>query len=144
MTREDEELRAALLGSWELVLWSNRRHDDEIEHPFGHDARGLISYTPDGHVSVHMVRPGITAFNGPPHDAPPDRIAAAYLGYVGYFGRFSVDAAHCIVTHHIEGAWYPDLVGDQVRHCRIEDDRLFLEAETPTGWVTIEWRRCAA
>ena len=144
MTREDEELRATLLGSWELVLWTNRRPDDVIEHPFGDAPRGLISYTPDGHMSVHMVRPGIPPFNGSPYDAPHDRIVTAFLGYVGYFGRFSVDAAHRTVTHHIEGAWYPDLIGDQLRHCRIEGDRLFLEAETPTGWVTIEWRRAGA
>lgn len=143
MTGDDAELRQALLGAWELVLWSNRRPDGVVEHPFGHEARGVILYTPDGHMSVHMVRPGIAAFGGPPGDAPPDRIAAAYNGYVGYFGRFSVDAAHRIVTHHIEGAWYPDLRGDQVRHCRIDGDRLFLEAETVTGWVTIEWRRPA-
>lgn len=143
MTREDEELRTALLGSWQLVLWTNRRPDGVVEHPFGQDARGLISYTPDGHMSVHMARAGIAPFNRPPQDAPADRIMAAYLGYVGYFGRFSVDATHSVVIHHIEGAWYPDLSGDQLRHCRIEGDRLFLEAETPTGWVTIEWRRAA-
>ncbi|WP_380873504.1 hypothetical protein ACFB49_41880 [Sphingomonas sp. DBB INV C78] len=143
MKRSDAELREALLGSWELVLWTNRRHDEEIEHPFGHDAKGVIIYAPDGHMSVHMLRAGIAPFGKPPHELTAQQVADAYHGYVGYFGTYTVDAEHCIVTHHIRGAWYPDVQGDQPRHCRLEGDRLFLEAETPTGWVTIEWRRAA-
>ncbi|SNS81389.1 Lipocalin-like domain-containing protein [Sphingomonas laterariae] len=144
MTEADVKLRNALLGAWELVLWTNRRPDDVIEHPFGDHPRGVIIYAPDGHMSVHMLRPGIAPFGTPPAATPPERVIDAYHGYVGYFGRFTVDAAHSIVTHHIDGAWYPDIQGDQVRHCRLDGDRLFLEAETPTGWVTIEWRRAPA
>lgn len=144
MTADDEKLRRKLLGAWELVLWKNRRHDEDMDYPFGRDARGLLVYTADGHMSVQMVRLGVQPLGAPPASASIEKLRAAFNGFVGYFGRFTVDAAHCIVVHHIDGAWHPDVKGDQVRHCRIVDDHLFLEGEAPTGWVTIEWRRVGA
>src|SRR5690606_23571548 len=73
MTADDEKLRRKLQGAWELVLWKNRRHDEDMDYPFGRDARGLLVYTADGHMSVQMVRPGVQPLGAPPASAPIEK-----------------------------------------------------------------------
>jgi hypothetical protein len=69
----------------------------------------------------------------------------AWKGYFGYFGTYSVDSGERSVTHRIEGAWFPNLVGtDQVRRYRFEDMRLILDADTAWGHVRIIWERSAS
>ena len=74
--------------------------------------------------------------------ALPDEMAAAWRGYIGYFGTFTVDPEAGIVTHHVEGALFPNLDGtDVVRTCRLDGDRLVLEAHTKFGQTVIIWER---
>ncbi|CDN57902.1 Hypothetical protein RG1141_PA10700 (plasmid) [Neorhizobium galegae bv. officinalis bv. officinalis str. HAMBI 1141] len=71
--------------------------------------------------------------------------ARAFKEYFGYFGTFSIDTERRTVTHHIEGAWFPNLEGgDQKRHYRFESDLLVLDADTDWGRVRIVWRKAGA
>ena len=40
--------------------------------------------------------------------ATDEEKAAAWSGYFAYFGSFTVDEGAGIVTHHIEGSWFPN------------------------------------
>ena len=65
-------------------------------------------------------------------------IRAAFNGFLGYFGHYSVNLAEGTVTHHIRGASFPNWVGlEQVRHFRADGRRLVLW--TPT--INIEGRK---
>ncbi|WP_176594585.1 lipocalin-like domain-containing protein [Sphingobium sp. EM0848] len=135
--------RDRFVGAWQLVLWTTHRADGTVEFPFGRDAIGQIMYSADGHMSCHLMmanRPPLGALNI--YDVDDAVLGRAIRAYSGYFGTYAIDAAAGIVTHHVDGAWYPDWIGSQQpRHFRFEDDRLFLEAETGTDLVSIEWRR---
>jgi len=49
------------------------------------------------------------------------------------------------VIHHVEGSWFPNLDGtDVVRTCRLDGDRLVLEARTDFGQTFIIWERAPA
>ena len=68
--------------------------------------------------------------------------ARAFKEYFGYFGTFSIDTERQVVTHHVEGSWFPNLEGsDQERHYRFENDLLVLDAHTDWGKVRIVWRK---
>lgn len=74
--------------------------------------------------------------------ATTEEIVAAWRGYVGYFGTYTIDEKASTVTHHVEGASFPNFVGtNQVRHYRFEGDRLILQADTASGHATIVWKR---
>lgn len=46
------------------------------------------------------------------------------------------------MVHHIEGSWFPNLVGaDQKRYYRFEGDQLLLDADTAWGRVQIAWEK---
>jgi hypothetical protein len=135
--------RSLLLGAWTLVSWSELLPSGGVEYPLGSDARGLLTYTDDGHVTAQLVRSAQARFA---HEdwrrASRPESAAAWLSYFGYFGTFTVDDRQQAVIHHIAGSWFPNLVGThQVRRFKLDGDRLILHADTPWGSVEIIWRR---
>jgi hypothetical protein len=132
-----------LIGVWELVAWYEIGPEGRHVNPLGGDEVGQIVYTADGHVSAQIVRRDLERFRDNDWRKATDaETAAAWMGYFGYFGRYTIDEDRQTVTHHIEGAWFPNLVGtEQVRHYRFEDSRLILDADTAWGRVRVEWRR---
>lgn len=137
------DVRARLIGAWRLVSWSERAPTGEIFYPLGEDATGQIVYSADGHVAAQLMRRGVPRFA---HDdwrkATPDECAAAWIGYFGYFGTFSIDEHKQAVIHYVEGSWFPNLNGtEQVRFFRFEKGRLLLDADTEWGKVQIIWEK---
>ena len=114
------------LGSWELVQWTATNQRGELTYPYGADAEGQITYTADGRMGAHLMRPPTD-----PADAPPQHLA--------YWGTFTLDAAAGTVTHHVIGADRPNWIGsDQVRQFRFEgQDRLLLSL----GQQHLTWER---
>src|SRR5215203_2748145 len=95
-----------LLGAWHLESWSFVYDDRRPqEFPLGPDAKGLIMYTPDGHVSATLMRAGRTA-KAPASDR--ERVAA-FAESFAYAGRYEVRDA--TVFHSIEVATNPALIG---------------------------------
>jgi len=43
-----------LIGTWQLVSWTNEASDGSTTHPIGSDAVGLIGYSADGHMFAHI------------------------------------------------------------------------------------------
>jgi hypothetical protein len=140
------EVTAKLIGAWELVSWYEIKPDGQVDHPLGNDAQGKIIYTADGHVSAQLVRRNPKHFhNDDWRNASVEESAAAWKDYFGYFGKYSVDEQQQTVTHHIEGSWFPNLVGTrQVRHYRFENSQLILDADTAWGRVRIIWKRTSS
>ena len=111
-----------LLGAWTLASWSLVYEDGRPqEYPLGADARGLIMYTADGHVSATLMRavrpqlaPGSTV----------DR-AQAYDESFAYAGRFEVKCG--AVYHTIQIATNPALIGiTSTRHIELSAPSLVL------------------
>ena len=138
-----EDVRRRLLGSWRLVTWEERTGAGEVDYPLGPDAIGQLTYSPEGRVSAQLVRPGQPRFADEDwRKATPEERAEAWPAYFGYFGRYSIDEQAGAVTHHVEGAWFPNLVGtSQVRHYHLDGDILTLDADTAWGRVRIVWEK---
>ena len=118
-----------LLGAWHLESWSFVYDEGRPpEYPLGPDARGIILYTADGHVSATLMRTS----------GPADSFA--------YAGRYDVrDGA---VFHSIEIATNPALVGiTSTRYIALDGDRLTLSGpdfSAGSGRTQkIVWRRAS-
>lgn len=142
MSDHKNEIEDLLLGAWSLVTWEIE-DDGSTQFPLGRDAAGQLMYTPDGRVSAQLVRAEQPAFASDDWQAASAaEMQSAWPSYFGYFGRFSIDQAEHAVVHHIDGSWFPNLVGtDQVRRYDISGDELILDADTPWGTVHIVWRK---
>jgi Lipocalin-like domain len=139
-----DDIRQNLLGAWRLVSWQEIHDDGSITYPLGQDAIGQLIYAPGDRVSAQLARTGQPQFESDDwQQATPSEMCAAWPSYFGYFGTFTLDPDKGAVTHHIEGGWFPNLVGtQQVRHLeRFQDGRLVLHADTPWGVVRIIWEK---
>lgn len=59
--------------------------------------------------------------------------AQTILGYVAYFGTYTVDTKNGIVTHHLESAIFPGDIGKSIqRHFSISGDTLTIKFNTTT------------
>lgn len=145
--REDTApIASRLLGSWRLISWEERDGEGRVSYPLGPDAIGQIMYTQDGRMSAQLMRPDSARFASEDwRKATIEGKSAAWGNYFGYFGTFSIDPDNNAIVHHIEGSWFPNLVGtDQIRFFRLEGDRLLLDADTEWGKVHIVWQKVAS
>jgi hypothetical protein len=122
-------LREAVLGAWELVSFEAADiATGTVEHPLGVSPRGLIVYTPDGHMSAQLAHQDMS-------------------GYIAYGGGFSVNEQTSTLHHEVTMSMMPELLArPQFRTAIVDGDLLTLSAtstdEHGTGTAsTLVWRR---
>lgn len=138
------QIRDKLLGAWKLITWEIPGSTGTVTYPLGPQAIGQLMYDATGRVSAQLMQPGQPRFVSDDWlQGQTEEKAAAWSGYFGYFGTFTIDIDAGAVIHHIEGSWFPNLIGtQQVRYYHFEgDDRLVLSADTAWGPVRIIWDR---
>jgi hypothetical protein len=92
-----------------------RSSGGRTEHPFGEQPVGLLLYTGDGRMSVHLASGARTPLSSSLDlaELPEAEAALAFRTYLGYGGRYriSVDT----VVHKVEVSSIPDWVGTGAR-----------------------------
>lgn len=113
---------ADLAGVWRLAEWTSAE-GDEVRHPAGRDARGVLIYERSGWMSVHISRADGTS------------------GAFSYCGRWEVRADE--VVHHVEIDSRPERPGTSVtRRAELRGDELVLLKPPEEGRVDVlRWRR---
>jgi hypothetical protein len=134
---------APFVGSWTLLSYELRLPTGVVLQPMGDRPIGCILYQPNGRMSAQVADPESAPLaNEDSSDATSDEAARAWRSYVGYWGTFTVNAGAGVVVHHVEGAWFPNWIGqDQVRLYRFSGDRLILEADSATWHACLVWQR---
>jgi len=146
-------LRDRLIGAWKLVSYVEMPVDGSAaSHPMGEHPLGIIMYTPDGYMSVHIMRPNRPPFaSGDWFRGTSEEYEAAATSYIAYSGPYHVDEANGVLTHTMQLSFFPNWIGQtQPRVVEIEDDTLRLSTARPMqsgGRAVIaylEWRRAGA
>lgn len=111
--------RSDLVGRWRL-----RSYTTGDVYPNGRDARGVLDYSVDGKVSVHIMG----------------------NGYFAYYGDYTVDEAGRSVTHRLELCSDSKLAGvSNVRYVNLDGRRLTLtgtmQFNGQTREIRVEWER---
>jgi hypothetical protein len=115
----------AIVGSWRLLSWVEVETESKAVHAaFGDDPTGVITYTPDGHMSIFIADPKRKAPTAP--KATDAEATNLYRTMVANAGTYSVDGD--TVTHKIEVSWNQLWSGtSQKRHIEIKDDHLTIK-----------------
>jgi hypothetical protein len=134
---------ARFIGAWSLTSYELRLASGIVSKPFGDRPIGRILYLKSGQMSAQLMRPAPALFaSADPDEAEAEEADQAWRNYVGYWGTFTVDAKAGVVTHHVEGSWFPNWIGTkQLRSFRFEGVQLILEADSPDWHATLTWRR---
>jgi Lipocalin-like domain len=114
-----------LVGTWKLVDATDTTEKGEvIEHSYGQNPTGFLTYTPDGRMMVIVTFGGRKPFSAVP--APVQETAEAFFTFFAYAGRYTLSGDR--VTHHIEAAWRQDWANtDQIRFIvKLEANRMTL------------------
>jgi len=140
--------QVSVVGSWKLVSYDTTTPQGVTTYPLGEDAVGLLIYLPSGRMSVQFMRPNPAKFaSGDAWRGTLEEERAAFRGFFGYAGRYTLDPKHGSVTHHIEISSIPDYVGTNVmRTFTMTGNRITLR--TPqramagqTSTSTLIWER---
>lgn len=134
------ERDARFVGNWRLVSFVN--FDAGGAATASRYTGGRIMYDAAGQMAAQLTyadRPAL------PSGASEAQRAAAYGGYVAYYGTYETDAATKKVTHHVEGATNPNWPNtDLVRFFEFAfDGTLKLSIRNAAGQVTgtLTWAR---
>jgi hypothetical protein len=121
-----EDADAPLVGTWRLASFESRDALGVPRLPMGRAVVGQLMYDRSGRMSMHIMRPDRPRFASGDRAAGTDaEVRAAFVGYLAYFGRYTVDVGGGVLTHHVDGASFPDWVGGrQVRRFALDGNRL--------------------
>ena len=120
-------VKQQLVGSYKLISYETYGRDGAVtKSPY---TVGQISYDAAGRMSAQLMREDRQKLSSPSTETER---AAAYSGFISYFGHYDLDAEKRTVTHHVEGAVSPNMVGNAlVRHFEFSPDgkSLFLSVK---------------
>ncbi|WP_327063509.1 lipocalin-like domain-containing protein [Kitasatospora purpeofusca] len=110
-----------VIGAWQLVALTATDVNGAATHPLGTEARGMLIYTPDGHVSAQI--------------AGPD-------GYIGYAGTYQW-LGDRVVHRSLVGSPAEFSAVELPRTARLEAGRLSLASLPANGYpvLTATWQR---
>ena len=118
-----------LVGTYNLVSWENRHESGDITYPLGSDAKGVISYSPDGFMFVHIMannrrrHAAVDLFGG--NDLEIKESATTHISYCGTYEIIGNE-----VVHHVSISSFPNWVpSEQRRNWEFRDDQLLLSAQ---------------
>ncbi|MFX1355891.1 MAG: lipocalin-like domain-containing protein [Promethearchaeota archaeon] len=107
-----ENVRDKFVGAWKLIAYEIRTIDGQVLEK--NELTGILIYSKEGYMSVQMMKPERPKFqDGTGEDLDGESIEvikAAFEGYGGYFGKYTLDEENGIITHHILGSHIPNWV----------------------------------
>ncbi len=124
-------IQEQLLGtSWELVRYQSEDKEGNILYPLGEDAKGVIIFTADNQLSVHITAADrvnkISLEKLDSYNTEAEK-EMARIGYHGYSGPFNLDEKESVLTTHVKISVLSEYIGsDQNRKAKIEGDKLYL------------------
>lgn len=125
----------AFIGSWHLVDCASETPSGRSDFSLGPNVIGFLVYDENGNMAAQMMstdRDRLSSSN--PLKTPAEEYKKAFLGFVSYFGKYTLDIGNGTVTHHVTGASAPNWVGrDQLRFFELTGDRLILRTPPITG-----------
>jgi hypothetical protein len=142
-----------LLGTWTLAAYVETEIDSgSVHHPLGESPLGFIMYTADGYMSAQLQRRDRKPFAGNDmYRGEASEYVAAGSTYLAYSGRFTVDEAAHVVSHHADVSFFPNWFGQTIlRIAKFQGDSLILTTERPQRFngtmkmAQLEWKRATS
>ena len=136
--------RKDIIGIWKLISMERQIVDGDVSEKF--NWIGRLRYDDKGYMSVQLMDS-----NRPPLEdwESSEELKKAIEGYNAYYGTYDVDHDEGSVTHHLEGALYPNWTStDLKRFFKLSENKLELittpmqENDTEVVWRLI-WERFA-
>ncbi len=125
---QEGTLAERFVGSWRLTSAEGQSTDGTVTFDYGREPLGRVIFDDGGRMSIHLVNPIRRPFASGDFLRPtPEELKEAFDGYFGYFGTYAVDESAGVVTFHVDGAAYPNYIGQAHRRFfELDGNRLTL------------------
>ncbi len=121
--------KESLIGAWRLISMEEPGADGKLNHVT--DRKGMLVYTPDGHMSVQLMFP--RSESAVSNDYVKD-------GYEASFGSYDVNEEAHTVTHHVEGSVTRGLLGkDLPRVFQLSGGHLIIKSTRTDEHWSVTW-----
>src|SRR5437764_1006275 len=116
--------RTSIVGTWELLAFESRDSAGAVTYPLGRRPKGLLIYDRQLRVITQLFDPDRPRFlSGDRANGTDAEMRAAFSGSFAYYGHYAVDTTSHTVTHHVDGASFPNWIGTNlVRVYRLDQD----------------------
>lgn len=118
-----------LVGTYKLVSWENRHESGKVTFPLGPDAQGMICYSPEGYMFVHiMAKDRAWHADNDLFGGDVDELKNSSTTHISYCGRYEVKGNE--VYHFVSVSSFPNWVSsEQKRTWMFENGNLLLSAQ---------------
>lgn len=141
---KSESVKDQLEGTWHLISYRLELKSPVrfTTYPLGKHAIGRLTYTSDGYMSVHVMRPGCKPFRTENPQGgnvqENSRATAHYMAYAGRYQTFECKGQK-LVHHLIDKSLYPNwLETTQARVCDFDGDELVLRPKKMPTFMVID------
>jgi hypothetical protein len=147
ITAAAQSPREHLVGAWTLVSAGSVRPDGSRVAVFGPDPKGTMIFSRDGHFALIQMRGDLPKLASNSRDqGTAEENKAIVQGSIAYFGRYAVDESGKVLTLHLDGSTFANLLGmgEQKRTITslTADELKFTNPRTPSGaTLDVVWRR---
>ncbi|MFA0962298.1 lipocalin-like domain-containing protein [Roseivirga sp. BDSF3-8] len=135
-------------GTWLLDSWTYRDGGGDEKDYFGPGPGGILMFDGRGRMNVQVHRSDRSRFGSEGIlGGEPEEISAAFTSYFAYYGTYEKGEEPDTVVNIVEGALFPNWVGDkQVRYVSVQNDYLLLTtppvlAGEEVRRFTLKWKR---
>ena len=123
-----ERQKNNLVGTWRLVDYADF---DTVNkrwiHPYGDHPKGYFTYTSSGIVNLNGSAEEPLVIPIDSEYTKPLTLGTILDNAWGYFGTYTIDSLHSILTHHVKGGSVINYIGtDQHRQFVLKGDTLLL------------------
>jgi hypothetical protein len=138
----------ALIGTWNIVEWMAEDDSGAVTHPMGQDALGVICYTDEGYVHVHLMEADRVNHDlADTMDGRPEEYVRSAKSSLSYSGRWHIEGDQ--VIHQVSISSFPNWAPSrQERYMRFAGNELELSTD-PIAWGDrqirhrLRWSRAA-
>lgn len=117
-----------LVGTWKLIEYSDfDTLTNKWKNPYGDHPKGYFTYTNSGIVNINASAERPLEVSLDSEYIKPMTLGAVLDNAFGYFGTYTIDSVHLIVTHHVKGGSVINYIGtDQHRQFILKGDTLLI------------------
>jgi hypothetical protein len=109
---QQKSMKDQMVGTWTLLLHDYVKADGTHVPGFGPNPTGSVTFTPDGHYSLQIMRAGLPKFaSGNRDKGTADENKAVVGGIITHFGTYSVNEADKSFNFRIESSSFPNWSG---------------------------------
>ena len=127
-SKSDQAVKNSLIGTWKLIEYSDfDTLSRKWKNPYGDHPKGYFTYTSSGIVNINgsAEKPLVISIDS--EYIKPFTLGAILDNAFGYFGTYTIDSVHSVVTHHVTGGSVINYIGiDQHRQFILKGDTLLI------------------